>query len=144
MYYHFEIWAEISDLELLLQQKIRDLKGQKRPFKGQNSHCLWSKKMFSAKSCLLGVVILAQFWRTREKIAKNWKLAWIFGLLSYKLLRGLYNSRPKIWIDFLFFVVDSHILQNFAKITTPSRQLFALDIFWLHKERPIRPLNWPF
>ena len=36
------------------------------------------------------------------------------------------------------------MLQNFEKVRPPSRQLFALSNFELHKQSPTRPLKWPF
>ena len=91
------------------------------------------------------------FWQNFEecgsKLQKNEKTTQIFGLLLYKPRSSLYDSRPKIQANFQFFAIFSLVLQNSAKITTPSRQLFALNIFWLHKQWPFWPLNglfWPF
>ena len=45
---------------------------------------------------------------------------------------------------FPFFIVS---LKDIGKLRSPSRQLFMLNLFVFHKERPFRPLNglnWPF
>ena len=43
----------------------------------------------------------------------------------------------------IIFYIRS-IYEDMSIIFIPSRQLFELHIFVLHKQRPIRPLKWPF
>ena len=45
---------------------------------------------------------------------------------------------------FCFFIICGHTVEKAAKIRPLKRQLSAGKLFWLHKDRPIRPLKWPF
>ena len=45
---------------------------------------------------------------------------------------------------FWFIKICGYIVENSGKITPPSRQLFASQLFVLHKQQPIWPLKWSF
>ena len=131
----------------LIATFVFDKNLQKGRFKGRIGLCLWSSKRFGIKSCLLGGRIFAKSWKGKLENSKNVVRPKQVGLMWYKIIRiSVFSDqiRPTFWGRFLFFQFSSYIFKDFAKIRPPSRQLWMLNLFELHKQRPIRPLKRPF